>query len=669
MKKQLLSVLIALAAALATQAATFTKLDNANFNTLQTGDQVVLTYAFGGTIYAISAEEATSSSPATVEVTETDGKIEPDKTIIFTVGKVGENFTFNSGNNMLNINAGATNEDASKDNHIAVRVSVPNKSATCTWNLSVENYLYAEVNSVNQYIGVNQKTGTSTSLKVYNHRSLTSANIKDETFAVYYNRPNKVTLATVEGGTLESSMAFANKDDVVEISLTPAKGYDYVEGSLVYTYNDGTQDITTPIEDNQFYMPAYDVAVTAEFEGHEPSAMFDFTLSGNPWGLPTSGVRQLDSENFTYDSKTITLTGTGKVDNNGGYTLVSGWVKSYILFGKKNATLALQPFTTSVSKIVVTGETNGSAEVEMNILVGGQPASTPTIGSTDENIYLIARDYRAAGNQYALTILSDNTARISTIDIYGTVPGMPEAPDVSVPAGLYKSEQLVELSCITEGAKIYYTLDGSRPTETSTAYTTAIPVSGNLTIRAVAIKDGNKSEITTAKYAIAPVTAEGTPLSPYEVPDVQALNNPAWKAWVHGYIINGFEPNIKIRALSAESINAIAIAASATETDPSKMVFVELPQGKVRNALNIVDNPTLKGHQVWVYGVLSNYGGQPGVSKTSKYYLDEVPVPTACEQVSAVNGGEAAEKRLINGHLYIIYKGAVYDATGKKHAL
>ena len=672
MKKSYSLLFAALAGVLMCQAVTFTKLDNANFGSLETGDQVVLTYAFGGAIYAIKGEGATGSVPSTTEVTDNAGTITPDKTCIFTVEKVKKDtFIFNYGTYMLYINQSATGDDAGKDTHNVVRVGTPNKSATAVWTLGANGYLSAVVKSVDQYIGVNQKSGTSY-LTVYNHRTpASSANIKDETFAVYYNRPHKVSMTTVEGGELTPSVGFANQNEVVEVTVTPAKGYEYVEGSLVYTYNDGTQDITTPIEDNQFYMPAYDVAVTAEFEGHEPSAMFDFTLSGNPWGLPTSGVRQLDSENFTYDSKTITLTGTGKVDNNGGYTLVSGWVKSYIIFGKKNATLALQPFTTSVSKIVVTGETNGSAEVEMNILVGGQPASTPTIGSTDENTYLIARDYRAAGNQYVLTILSDNTARVSTIDVYGTVPGAPETPDVSVPAGVYKSEQSVALSCMTEGAKIYYTLDGSRPSETSTPYAAAIPVAGNLTIRAIAVKDGVKSEIMTAKYAIANIVAEGTAQSPYTVADVKALSNPGWKAWVHGYIINGFEPNITIRALSADSPNAIAIADSPTEDNIDNMAIVELPQGKVRSGLNIVDNPTLKGHEVWVYGVLSSYGGKnkPGVSKTSKYYLDEVPVPTACEQVSAASDGMSAEKRLINGHLYIIYKGAVYDATGKKHAL
>ncbi len=662
MKKHFLSVLLALVAVLATQAAAFTKLNNADFGTLQTGDQVVLTYAFGGTIYAISAEEATGSAPTTIVITETDGKIEPDKTVIFTVGKVGDNFTFNSGNNMLNINASATSSNA----HDAVRVSVPNKSATCVWNLSADYYLYAEVSSVNQYIGVNQNEG-KTYLKVYNHSSQTSTNIKDETFALYYNRPHKITLNTVDGGTIASDMAFANKDEVVEITLTPAKGYEYVEGSLVYSYNDGESDKTEPITDNQFLMPAFDVTVTAEFEGHEPLALFDFTPAANPWGFPTGGSRLTETKSFTNSStsQTITLTGTGNTENNGGYTW-SSWGGGYLLFGKANATLALPAFEYSVSKIIVTGRSLASAKTEMNILVSGNPASAPTVGSQEENIYLISRDYRAAGNVYVLTVLNDNPAQVTTIDVYGTVPGMPEAPDVSVPAGVYKTEQLVELSSVTEGAKIYYTLDGSRPTESSALYSTAIPVADKLTIRAIAVKDGNKSEVTTAKYAIANVTAEGSTTSPYEVPDVQALNNPGWKAWVHGYIIDGFEPNIKIRALSSEATNAIAIAASATETDPSKMVFVELPQGKVRNALNIVSNPTLKGHEVWVYGVLSNYGGQPGVSKTSKYYLDEVPVPTAVKEIQAVNDRPFVEKRLVNGHLYIYYNGKCFDVLGRQ---
>lgn len=60
----------------------------------------------------------------------------------------------------------------------------------------------------------------------------------------------------------------------------------------------------------------------------------------------------------------------------------------------------------------------------------------------------------------------------------------------------------VELTCATEGAKIYYTLDGSIPTlENGTEYTAPIEVTDNTIIRAKGFKEGQLwSNVATASY-------------------------------------------------------------------------------------------------------------------------------------------------------------------------
>ena len=51
-----------------------------------------------------------------------------------------------------------------------------------------------------------------------------------------------------------------------------------------------------------------------------------------------------------------------------------------------------------------------------------------------------------------------------------------------------------------EGAEIRYTSDGSTPTASSTLYTEAITVSSSVTLKAIAIKDGQSSEVTTKQF-------------------------------------------------------------------------------------------------------------------------------------------------------------------------
>ena len=75
-------------------------------------------------------------------------------------------------------------------------------------------------------------------------------------------------------------------------------------------------------------------------------------------------------------------------------------------------------------------------------------------------------------------------------------------PTFSPAAGRYEEAQTVTISCETEGATIYYTLDGTTPTTSSTAYSEALTISETTTIKAIAVKDGEESEVATAKYTI-----------------------------------------------------------------------------------------------------------------------------------------------------------------------
>ncbi len=56
------------------------------------------------------------------------------------------------------------------------------------------------------------------------------------------------------------------------------------------------------------------------------------------------------------------------------------------------------------------------------------------------------------------------------------------------------------ITCDTAGASIYYTIDGSTPTSESTAYAGAITLSDTTTVKAVAVKDGVSSSVTTKVF-------------------------------------------------------------------------------------------------------------------------------------------------------------------------
>lgn len=76
-------------------------------------------------------------------------------------------------------------------------------------------------------------------------------------------------------------------------------------------------------------------------------------------------------------------------------------------------------------------------------------------------------------------------------------------PQFSPPAGTYSEAQTVTISSATQESTLYYTLDGSTPHAGSLCYSAPIAVDANVTIKAIALKEGmTESEIATAAYII-----------------------------------------------------------------------------------------------------------------------------------------------------------------------
>ena len=73
-------------------------------------------------------------------------------------------------------------------------------------------------------------------------------------------------------------------------------------------------------------------------------------------------------------------------------------------------------------------------------------------------------------------------------------------PVISVPSDVFFETMNVELSHIDTDAKIYYTIDGSTPTENSTLYTEPFAINESVDVRVVAIKDGKKSNVVEGNF-------------------------------------------------------------------------------------------------------------------------------------------------------------------------
>ncbi len=125
--------------------------------------------------------------------------------------------------------------------------------------------------------------------------------------------------------------------------------------------------------------------------------------------------------------------------------------------------------------------------------------STPTILSSQ---YTSPVSITSNTTLKAIAVKTGMTAStVSSADY--TIMQKISAPVFNPAAGSYEGTQSVTIASATAGSNIYYTLDGSIPSASSTLYGSAISISSNLTVRAIALKNGmSDSDISTASYTI-----------------------------------------------------------------------------------------------------------------------------------------------------------------------
>ena len=129
-----------------------------------------------------------------------------------------------------------------------------------------------------------------------------------------------------------------------------------------------------------------------------------------------------------------------------------------------------------------------------------------TINSFGPNTTPAAKWYNnnASGTKYmeqSILNITKNSSGLISFNFQGL--SSVATPSFSPAAGRYSEPQNVTISCATDDVDIYYTLDGSTPSASSTPYTSAITVSETTTIKAVAISvTGEASNVGTAKYTI-----------------------------------------------------------------------------------------------------------------------------------------------------------------------
>jgi alpha-tubulin suppressor-like RCC1 family protein len=148
-------------------------------------------------------------------------------------------------------------------------------------------------------------------------------------------------------------------------------------------------------------------------------------------------------------------------------------------------------------------------------------------------------------------------------------------PTFSLAPGTYVNPQTVSLSCLTPGAAIYYTTDGSTPTTSSAQYSGPLSISNTMTIKTLAAKSGMiNSAVASGIYYITPPTTPKFNPEPGIYPNGQSvtITTPDFGATIY-YTTDGSTPTTasnqyagSINVSATTILKAIAVRSGQTST-------------------------------------------------------------------------------------------------------
>ena len=472
----------------------------------ENGEYIVVTSkAFSDKYYAMGAISGGTSTQVEVAVVDDKAYVTGDAVNVLTIkGDATNGFDIqqlDNGNFLYGTSGGnivSTDNESNVEYYWYVTINNNNLATISYGGTTTRSIIYREsAGGFKNYATSNANSNGYSTVKLYK-KGTSTPKVETPTFTPEggtYNEALSVTIScetsgatiyyttngstpTVDYGTVYSGAITVDKTTTIK-AIAVLNGYLNSDvATATYTIH------TSVIGEGDFTLVESDGDIEADREYIIINSAKDKAASAH------ANNRFTSTENFelTNNDKTASIESDVKVfileagENDGKYYLKDSEGNYYTpATGSGNITQSKTELTVQYSDGYV-------------VITSGTVGSTRQIGYNEQG------GQEVFGSFTPNTISPTGNGTLRPIYLYYRGGAAVSKPVINPASKVFTEEFDATITCSTQGATIYYTIDGTDPTTSSAVYSNPIHVDKTMTIKAIAAKDGEVSGVAEAVY-------------------------------------------------------------------------------------------------------------------------------------------------------------------------
>ncbi len=322
------------------------------------------------------------------------------------------------------------------------------------------------------------------------------------------------------------------------------------------------------------------------------------------WTVKATDFTLTSADSITKDGITISFA-------KGSGSNAPAWYSAGLRFYAKN-TITISS-SNAITNVTFSWEKQGSKDFA-TVTAGSGNYSHPTAagygiwtGSSFSIIFTLGSSGQLQLNKLSVTASS--------------APSSVSAPTFSPADGTNFGNDGLDVTISAANGTIYYTLDGSNPSTSSSVYSSAIHITATTTVKAVAADGADVSSVASATYTYIDPNSPGTQNNPYTVAQACAAIDAG--TGIEGVYATGIVSEIVTAYNSQYGNISYNISSDGTTTSNQLQAY----RGKSYNGDNFTSADDIQvGDVVVVYGNLTKYGSTYEFEANNKLVSLDRPV-------------------------------------------